>query len=653
MTIVWCRRFIVAGVAAAALGVPALAAAAVTGACHVSPVVADLDRSVRFYRDVLGFDVQPAPGGGPIPWDTSPELRQLHGLPGARVRYVAARVPGARCGVELVEFERADGKPVRRRMQDPGAVTLILLVRDIDAAFARLKAAGTEVVSTGGAPVTPSPTSKTRAIIVKDPDGHFVELAQLVPAPATTAPASSNIFDIRFRITVSDAERAAQYYRDQLGIPGQPGAFARTAGVMAMMGLPETVEYRLSVTQVPGSSLTLEFLELKGIERATMRARVQDPGAYRLQLTVDDVDATAAALRATGSRVISTGGAPVRMLLRGPWHLAAVEDVNNLFLVLQQQLPVAGPDAAGAPGSAPVQSLHVRGNVWVIVGAGGNITVQAAADARAAGPGAGEGVLLVNTGRREMTAAVLAEIRKIAPGRIEYIINTDADPDHVGGNEIFANPRMDFLWTPGTITGPGVKVIGHENVLPRMSTGPTPYPTIAWPTNTYSSAQRKMSFNDEPIVIMHEPAAHTDGDSIVLFRRSDVISAGDIFLTTTYPVIDASRGGSVAGIIRGLNHLLDLMVPRYNQDGGTYVIPGHGRIGDQHDVLEYRDMLVIVSDRIRSAVEKGMTLEQVKAMKPTIDYDARWGATTGSWTTDMFIGAVYADAAARREAQTR
>lgn len=304
--------------------------------------------------------------------------------------------------------------------------------------------------------------------------------------------------------------------------------------------------------------------------------------------------------------------------------------------------------SVAAPGAGGVHAFHVQGNVWVIAGAGGNITVQAG-DAHAAGPGAGEGVLLVDTGRRDMTDAVLAEIRKISPKRIEYIINTHVDPDHAGGNETFAVPRMDFLWTPGTITGPGVKVLGHENILPRMSTPGagerSAYPSIAWPTYTYSTPQRKLFFNDEPVVIIHAPAARTDGDSMVFFRRSDVISAGDIFLTTTYPVVDPEQGGSLSGIISGLNALIDLMVPRYNQDGGTLVIPGHGRIGDQHDVLEYRDMLVIVSDRIKNGVSKGMTLDEIKATRPTLDYDARWGAATGAWTTGMFIDAVYAEAA--------
>ena len=181
------------------------------------------------------------------------------------------------------------------------------------------------------------------------------------------------------------------------------------------------------------------------------------------------------------------------------------------------------------------------------------------------------------------------------------------------------------------VTGAGVKVVGHENVLPRMSNGPGAYPSAGVAHQHLFVRAARLFFNDEPVVVIHAPAARTDGDSIVFFRRSDVISAGDLFLTTSYPVIDPARGGSLAGIIGGLNQLLDLMVPRYNQEGGTYVIPGHGRVGDQHDVLEYRDMLVIVRDRVRAAVRKGQTLAQVKAARPTLDYDARWGAHAG-WT---------------------
>jgi glyoxylase-like metal-dependent hydrolase (beta-lactamase superfamily II) len=324
------------------------------------------------------------------------------------------------------------------------------------------------------------------------------------------------------------------------------------------------------------------------------------------------------------------------------------------LLLLSSNAAVQGRLLPGSQNSTPttntpesVRSFHVQGNIWMISGAGGNITVQVS-DAKAAGPGAGEGVLLVDTGRRDTTAAVLAELQKITPKRIEYIVNTHVDADHVGGNEVLAKPRMDFLWTPGMVTGPGVKVIGHENTLRRISSAEAGYPAIARPTHPYSARQRKIYFNDEPIVIMHEAAARTDGDSIVFFRKSDVISAGDIFQTTTYPVIDPAQGGSISGIITALDDILDLMVPRYNQEGGTLVIPGHGRVSDQHDVLEYRDMLVIVRDRIQHTASKGMTLPQIKALRPTVDYDARWGTASGAWTTDKFIEAIYAEVARQR-----
>jgi cyclase len=163
----------------------------------------------------------------------------------------------------------------------------------------------------------------------------------------------------------------------------------------------------------------------------------------------------------------------------------------------------------------------------------------------------------------------------------------------------------------------------------------------AWPSETYYKEFHDIYFNGEGIQMIHIPDAITDGDSLVYFRRSDVIAAGDIFLTTTYPVIDIKTGGTLNGVIAGLNKLLDLCIVKEKQEGGTMVIPGHGRISDEADVLEYRDMLTIVRDRIQDAVKKGRTLQQVQAAGLTKDYDGRYGATTGPWTTAMFIEAAY------------
>jgi catechol 2,3-dioxygenase-like lactoylglutathione lyase family enzyme len=309
---------------------------AVTGSCHVSPIVSDLDRSLRFYRDLLGLEVSSAPASGAIPWDTETGLLDLHGVPKARLRYFGARIPGVRCGIEPVQFDKIDRKAVKPRLQDVGTVTLILLVRDIDAIFSRLKAAGVPVLTTGGQPLAPVPTSKTRGVLVRDPDGHIVELAQLDPQPATSVPASSNVYDIRFRVTVQNVDEAVAYYRDRLSIPGKPGSFLAQKGVMAMLGLPENVEYRYSAATIPGSSLVLEFFEYRGLKAGNVKPRVQDPGAYRLQLNVDDVSSTIDVLKNSGSRVISTAGKPVRMMFGRPWLLAAAQDPNNIFLILQQ-----------------------------------------------------------------------------------------------------------------------------------------------------------------------------------------------------------------------------------------------------------------------------------------------------------------------------
>jgi cyclase len=279
-----------------------------------------------------------------------------------------------------------------------------------------------------------------------------------------------------------------------------------------------------------------------------------------------------------------------------------------------------------------------QGNVYMLIGAGGNVTVQVGKD----------GVLVVDTQYAPLSSKIVAAIRTLSSGPIRYIINTHVHGDHTGGN---ANLRK----AGSTIAGgnvsfdirdaaEGAQIIAHDNVLKRMSRGgggEPPIPAAAWPTSTFIGDDKKLFFNGEGIHVLHQKSAHTDGDSIVFFRRSDVISAGDIFTTTSYPVIDLAAGGSINGIIDGLNHIIDLIIPVYGQEGGTLVIPGHGRLCDLGDVINYREMATIVRDRVQDLVNRGVTLDQVKAAGPTRDYDPLYGATTGPWTTDMFVEAVY------------
>jgi cyclase len=296
-----------------------------------------------------------------------------------------------------------------------------------------------------------------------------------------------------------------------------------------------------------------------------------------------------------------------------------------------------GRQAQAQQNNAELHVLHVQGNVYMIVGAGGNIAVQTGKD----------GVLLVDTGLAQNADKVLAEVRKLSNGTIRTIINTHVHADHTGGNAKISAAGSEIVG--GNFAGqvarasPAV-IIAHENVLNRMSapTGKEPaMPSGNWPVDTYFTNEKDIFFNGEAIQILHIPSAHTDGDSIVFFRRSDVIVAGDIFLTTSYPIVDLARGGNIQGVINGLNRIISLAIPAEKQEGGTYVIPGHGRLCDQADVVEYRDMATIIRDRVQDMIKKGMTLEQVKAAKPTSDYDPIYGTTTGFWTTDMFVEAVY------------
>jgi len=276
---------------------------------------------------------------------------------------------------------------------------------------------------------------------------------------------------------------------------------------------------------------------------------------------------------------------------------------------------------------------------YMLVGDGGNVILQVGDD----------GALVVDTGLAQNSQALLATINRLnTSGKpLQYVIVTHYHPDHTGAIGVLANAGKHL--EDGGQTAP---VLAHENVLKRMTapTGQTsPRAADDWPTDTYFREDKELYFNGEGIRIIYAKNAHTDGDSIVYFRKSDVIAAGDIFVTATYPIIDLPGGGNVNGIIDALNVMLDLAIPQAKQEGGTVVVPGHGHLCDEHDLSVYRDMVFIIRDRIADAIKRGQTLAQIKADKAmTLDYEGRYGATQGFWTTDKFLDAVYANLTAKK-----
>ncbi len=292
-----------------------------------------------------------------------------------------------------------------------------------------------------------------------------------------------------------------------------------------------------------------------------------------------------------------------------------------------------------------IETIQVRPNIHMLVGAGSNVTVMTGE----------EGVLVVDTQFAPMSGKIIAAIRELSDKPIRYVVNTHVHGDHIGGNENLAKAGStraggNVVGDIGQAARERAEIVAHENVLNRMSRpgAPTTVASGSWPTVTFFGSQRDMLFNGEAVQMFHQPAAHTDGDILVFFRRSDVISTGDVFVTTLYPYIDVANGGHINGIITALNRIIEIAVPSNVEEGGTLIIPGHGRLCDEWEVVEYRDMVTIVRDRIQTMIKKGMTVEQVKAARPTLDYDGRFGADTGFWTTTMFVETIYRNLAGGR-----
>jgi len=326
------------------------------------------------------------------------------------------------------------------------------------------------------------------------------------------------------------------------------------------------------------------------------------------------------------------GQAPQRSPSYGGRALLALAIAACGWALVSAQAPAARTTPqpirpAPDPASTDIKVVRVQGNVYMLASRAGNVAVQIGAD----------GVLLVDTGTAPMAEKLFAAIRTLSNKPIHTIINTHLHADHTGGNQALVKLGAGGPQPP--------RVMGHENTYNRMVDAAIEAnantPAASLPRNTYYTPTRDFYLNGEGIVLHHAARAHTDGDTLVHFRGSDVVATGDIFSPNLYPVIDVANGGTVNGTIAALNKVLEITIPAKYQEGGTYVVPGHGRVCDEADVVEYRDMVTIVRDRIADLARKGLTLEQVKAARPTRDYDGDYGATTGFWTTDMFVEAVY------------
>src|SRR5687767_2301689 len=364
--------------------------------------------------------------------------------------------------------------------------------------------------------------------------------------------------------------------------------------------------------------------------------------------------------------------------------LAGTTSINALTVPVSKSAnDVAKRIADQSPRDGQVHVLPVQGNVFMLVADGTNITASIGRD----------GIAIVNSGSAQMSDKVLEALTELAratvapptpnscfgancpsafgspawsspffnalvtaprtPPGMRYVINTSAAAEHVGGNARLS-AAATFRRAGGAAgfggaardLGTTATIVAHEGVLAALSTPPgkaTPAPAASWPSETFFDEFHKLSeyVNGEPVILYRAPAANTDGDSFVFFRHSEVIAAGNLLSTVSYPLIDADRGGTIQGVIEGLNHILDLAVAEYRAQGGTWIVPGRGRLCDTADVASYRNMLVMIRDRVAALKKKGMTLDQVRAARPTLDFDGRYGSTTGPWTTDMFVSAVY------------
>ncbi len=338
------------------------------------------------------------------------------------------------------------------------------------------------------------------------------------------------------------------------------------------------------------------------------------------------------------------------------------------FRILSAALALGAMAGGGvcARAQSPIDIVHVNGPIYALIGAGGNVTASVGRD----------GVLLVDAGEERMSDALLAAIDSLReraaeaskpepkdwgaeghstvldirnppppPKPIRYIINTSAEPKRTGGNAKLSQSGRTYTGgnVAGTIgdAGEGAAIWAHEDVLFRLVEEGAPFEQL--PTDTYVGDGAKLGHfvNGNGVRLIHVPRAQSAGATMVYFTRADVLVTGGFFSQAGYPVIDVAHGGSIDGVIDALNLVLDIAVPEFRTEGGTMIVPGDGRVSDSADVGYYRDMLTIIRNNIQEMINRGMSLAQIKAERPTKAYDARFGSDSGDWTTDMFVEAVY------------
>jgi len=314
-----------------------------------------------------------------------------------------------------------------------------------------------------------------------------------------------------------------------------------------------------------------------------------------------------------------------------------------LIVALGLAASVIGAGRALEAQDGGLEAVKVRKNFYMLAGAGGNIGVQLGSD----------GIVLVNAGGPNTSDKVLGALKTLTDLPIRYIINADAGTDFVAGNEKLARAGYTIFTNAlgggaGLPNGGGASILSHDSVLREMSKVKPAYPSGALPNEAFFTARKAIRMNDEGIEIFYQPSAHTSADSFVLFRASDVVVAGDVMDTTRFPVIDVASGGSIAGEIAALNRLIDLTIaptPYIYKDVGTYVIPGHGRVSEQMEVVDYRDMVVLVRDNVADLIKQGKTLDQIKAARPALPYETRYGV---AGATNAFIESIYKSLQAKK-----